>query len=281
MALPFDAGSAQALGDAFPVAQSVFFSNYGYAPVTGSENGLLVVLTGGATGSTQLAWFDRAGKLLDLVGAPGQINDAAISPDEKTIVFRRGRTLSGDLWLRNLSRGTDQRFTSAAGISGGPFWSPGGDRIVFNSSRSGVAYQLYQKAANGSGQDVLLFPNTNNDFPTQWSRDGHFIAYTHIDAKTLRDIWVFPVGDSGRVSTPDGKPIPFRFSTQDSMNRTVSSRPTANGWRLVRMPLDSTKSMCARFRRVMASGGFPLQAATSRAGAAMVRSCSLWQQTGR
>ncbi len=209
MALPFNASSAQVSGDVFPVAEGVSLtSNNTYLPATVSENGVLLFETGGAASETnQIGWYDRTGKSLGPVGTPGGVWDPAISPDEKAVVFRRLAVGSGgsDLWVRDLSRGTETRFTSDASFNFTPFWSPKGDRIVFASNRAGGNAKLYQKAASGSGQDEPLLPNSLPDRPSQWSRDGRFIVYFENDPKNKYDLWVLPTSGG----TADRKPIPF------------------------------------------------------------------------
>jgi Tol biopolymer transport system component/predicted Ser/Thr protein kinase len=207
MAQPFDAGSGQASGDALPIAEGVSFASEPYfAPVTVSENGVLLYASGGFVGSNQIVWYDRAGKLLGPVVAPGNLFSPSMSPDEKMVAFSRS---SGrfDIWLRDLARGTDRRVTSDASVNQFPVWSPKGDRIAFTSNRGGV-FNLYQRAANGSGQDELLLSNPNNKFSIQWSRDGRFLVYSEGDPKTKADIWVLPVGVPSGPGA-DRKPIPF------------------------------------------------------------------------
>ncbi len=133
MAQPFDAGRAQTSGDVFPVAEGVSFTSVGnFAPVTVSERGVLLYTSGGAiVGNNQIAWYDRAGKLLGSVGAPGGVFAPSISPDEKMIAFSRLTGQTADIWLRDLARGTDTRFTFDASASYAPIWSPKGDRIAF------------------------------------------------------------------------------------------------------------------------------------------------------
>ena len=133
MALPFDAASAQVSGDVFPVAEGVSATSDGiYVPATVSENGVLLYEAGGATGGNQIGWYDRSGKSLGPVGAPGAVLDPAISPDEKSVVFRRTSGAGCDLWVRDLSRGTETRFTSDASINARPFGRP---RATASSSR--------------------------------------------------------------------------------------------------------------------------------------------------
>jgi Tol biopolymer transport system component/predicted Ser/Thr protein kinase len=208
MAAPFDAASAQVSGDVFPVAESasVDINTGNYVPATAAGNGVLVYKTGRA-GTNQIGWYDRSGKSLGPVGAPGEVGQPSISPDEKSVAFSRSRGAGSpgfDLWVRDLSRGTETRFTSNASFNVAPFWSPQGDRIVF-ASKGGV-YNLYQKAASGSGQEELLLAEPNvNSIPTQGSRDGRFIVYVELDPKTNYDLWVLPT--EGAAS--ERKPIPF------------------------------------------------------------------------
>jgi serine/threonine protein kinase len=244
MALPFDAASAQASGDVFPVAEGVSVTSDGsYLPSSASDNGVLLYDAGGGTGGSQLGWFDRSGKSLGPAVASGAVYTPAISPDEKSIVFRRMTGTGSDLRVRDLSRGTETRFTNDPSTNALPFWSPKGDRIVFGSNRKG-ALNLYQKAASGSGQDELLLPNSLSDFGTQWSRDGRFIVYFEQDPKNKYDLWVLPA----EGAAADRKPIPFlrtefnelhgqlspdshwmAFTSDRSGRREVYVRPFPNG----------------------------------------------------
>jgi hypothetical protein len=93
MAQPFDAAHLQTTGEVYPVADGVALANANnFAPVTTSENGVLLYWAGGsgATGaSQQIVWYDRAGKFLGALTSPGIVQNPAISPDEKTIAFAK------------------------------------------------------------------------------------------------------------------------------------------------------------------------------------------------
>jgi serine/threonine protein kinase/Tol biopolymer transport system component len=209
VAQPFDVASGQIAGEVFPVAQNVSFTTVAaYAPVTVSETGVLLYEIGGpGRSNNQMLWYDRGGKLLDVIGQPGPVWEPAIAPDEKSLVFRRARESErADLWVRDLTRGIEQRFTTDASFNMVPFWSPRGDRIAFTSSRRGRG-NLYQKATSGTGQDELLLASGNPKYISQWSRDGRFIVYTEFDPKTRSDIWVLPM-DGGAAP----KAIPFLHS---------------------------------------------------------------------
>ncbi len=205
MAVPFNAASAQVSGDVFPVAEGVSLTtDTFYAPVTVSNNAVLLYVTADG-GTNQINWYDRTGKSLGPVGSPGPVLDPAISPDEKLIAFRRLTGSGSDLWVRDLSRGTETRFTTDASYNATPFWSPHGDRIVFASNRKGGTYNLYQKATTGSGHDELLLPNSLSDVAYQWSRDGRFIVFYEIDPASKKHLWVLPT----EGAAADRKPMPF------------------------------------------------------------------------
>jgi len=219
MAAPFDAASAQIAGDVFPVADGVSLATpSSYLPVSVSDNGVLFYAIGSARGeASQLGWYDRTGKSLALPGAPDRVSNPAISPDGKLIAFQRATGTGSDLWVRDLDRGAETRLTNDPSSNVAPFWSPTGDRIVFASNRAGV-YNLYEKASNGSGQEVPLRPNSVTDSPTQWSRDRRFVVFFELDPRNRRDLWVLPMeGD-----TANRKPIPFLRSEFDELHGQLS-----------------------------------------------------------
>jgi Tol biopolymer transport system component/predicted Ser/Thr protein kinase len=213
MAQPFDSASGQARGEAFPVAEDVSF-DFIFAKITVSETGVL--LYEGSVGPKQMAWYDRGGKLLEAVSAPGEVGEPTISPDGKTVVFRRGSIGVSDLWLRDLSRGGEQRITTDGSTNIAPVWSPHGDRIVFNSNREGGIFNLYQKAEAWTGQDEQLLATANNKVPTQWSRNG-LIVYQELDPKGEQDIWVLRVDGN-----KERKPVLFLRSAFNEFEGQLS-----------------------------------------------------------
>jgi hypothetical protein len=80
----------------------------------------------------------------------------AISPDGTRVAAARIDPANSDIWLTELSHASDTRFTFDPARELFPVWSPDGSRIAFSSERAG-AFDLYQHASNGSGQDELLF----------------------------------------------------------------------------------------------------------------------------
>jgi dipeptidyl aminopeptidase/acylaminoacyl peptidase len=192
--------------DASPLANGVISA-------TASANGILVYSNDGAEAANQLGWYDKTGKLLFPVSAPGAVYEPAIAHDEKSVAFRRTTNGKSDIWVHDLDRGRETRITQNSSSSA-PFWSPQNDRIVFLSAQNNVS-ELYQRLANGSGRDEPLLPGEISLWPSQWSRDGRYIVYFEVRSKNNRDIWVLPTEGNRR-------PIPFLKTEADEFMGQLS-----------------------------------------------------------
>ena len=195
MAQPFNTSSMTTQGDAIPIAEGVRHETLNLVGrFSASQNGVLAYSSGASSApvdAAQLTWFDRTGKVTGTVGLPGVIYWPAISPDGRTIALDRVAPHNGmvDIWLYDLTRGTESRFTFNAHSNSYPVWSPDGSHIAFRSPRN-----LYQKAISGSAQEeVLDQPSTEPVRITDWSRDGRYVIEQAFDPKTNFDIWVLPL----------------------------------------------------------------------------------------
>ena len=74
---------------------------YGLAAFSVSANGVLTFRSA-ADAASQFAWFDRAGRLLETVGPPGNYRMPALSPDEKRLAYMDvdGR----DIWILDMAQ---------------------------------------------------------------------------------------------------------------------------------------------------------------------------------
>jgi Tol biopolymer transport system component len=203
MTQPVDPKTMEFKGDPFPVAEHV---STGRSPTDElysiSENGILVFQQGAGPRGRQHVWKDRTGKELGPAG--GIMNGAisfALSPDGKRFVTERQGLTNPDLWITDLEHSTDSRLTTDVSVNQYPIWSPDGSKVVFESNRPGGVFNLYQRAANGTGQDELLLESKENKIPCDWSRDGRFILYM-VHTQKADDIWVLPVAG-------DKKPFPL------------------------------------------------------------------------
>jgi serine/threonine protein kinase len=186
MAQPFSAETLQLAGDVFPVATEASFSfNTGEIAVSATAGGILVYETNNDFDRSQLTWLDRSGKELGKVGSVQNEFHIALSPDGKTAATTRRGNLG--IWLYDVQRGGETRFTSSVQNSGAAVWSPDGKVIAFGAGKG-----LYVEDANGGSKEELLLENQNAKTPSDWSRDGRYLIYTETDLKGQGDIWYLP-----------------------------------------------------------------------------------------
>jgi Tol biopolymer transport system component len=211
VAQPFDTRRLEMTGDAIPVVQQVQVQGNLFRGVFSvSENGILAYQAYGGGGS-QLAWFDRNGKLLGFLGDRAPYSTPYLSPDGKrvAVIIFDPRIRTRDLWIYEIARGLRTRFTYDPADEREAAWSPDGSRIVFNSRRKGH-FDLYQKASNGAGSEELLLESNLHKYPTSWSPDGRFLLYDCFDPKTqTNDLWVLPLSVDRESRIRPGQPFPL------------------------------------------------------------------------
>jgi Tol biopolymer transport system component len=204
MAQPFDPDTHLLTGEAFPMAERVGPEGSRYVSASVSQNGTLVYAQG-SQARQHLTWFDRTGGVLATLGEapfPRQGSAAgrrvALSPDEKqvAVAMATGSPENQDIWIIDLARnGLRSRFTEDQGRDRSPIWSPDATVIAFAAERSGQS-SLRQRVVNRAAADELLLESggAGDAFPTDWSADGRFIAYTLTGSFPARsDIWVLPL----------------------------------------------------------------------------------------
>ncbi|HEU5238234.1 MAG TPA: hypothetical protein VFU37_13950, partial [Pyrinomonadaceae bacterium] len=209
LAQPFDARSLQLSGIPFPILEKVGHDpiNTDYVNFSVSDNGVLIA-DPNFNRQRQYLWVDRAGKPASSLNVIGSVGSAWLSPDQKRFVADRidNQNNSPDLWLCDVTGGNEVRFTFVPGNDQCPLWSPDGSRIVWSSNREGIG-NLYQKAASGAGEDLLLLRSEYTKFPTDWSGDGRFIIYFEVNPKTKNDVWVLPLAGNGVLTAGEPRPM--------------------------------------------------------------------------
>ena len=221
MAQRFDADKLELTGEPFPVAEDVASTpGLGRGAFSVSENGVLAYRSGGVQ-SRQPLWFDRGGKQIGSLGAPGLYFTLWLSPDERRAAVDRLDTQTGtnDIWLFDLSRGIPSRFTTHPAVDSNPLWSPDGSRIVFKSSREGVS-NLYQKVASGGGNEEVLLKSSEEKYQTTGLRTDSSLS---IKPSTRKQN-----GICGCYRCP-GTGSHCRFCERSSTNGRLNSLLTENG----------------------------------------------------
>jgi serine/threonine protein kinase len=161
-----------------------------------SQTGLLVYRTG-SNPLSQLAWFDRTGRNLGIVGEPGNLVMMGLSPDGLRVAYGRRDLSTGtqNIWVADLTRNISTRLTFESGVDADASWSPDGRQIAFASSRGGRK-SLFVIAASG-GPERLLLASTGPPLSMDaWSRDGRFILY---HASPTRELLASPLAGGGET----------------------------------------------------------------------------------
>ncbi len=131
VAQPFDAKALKTTGEPMPLAEKIGTDNVGLALFSVSRNGVLAYRTGESGG--RLLWRDRAGRELETVGDPGNYGNPVLSPSGDRLAFNLADARTGkvDVWIRDLARGVNSRFSLGPGNNIRPLWSPDGghDRV--------------------------------------------------------------------------------------------------------------------------------------------------------
>ncbi|HVZ21461.1 MAG TPA: hypothetical protein VG871_10385 [Vicinamibacterales bacterium] len=103
------------------------------------------------------------------------------SIDGKWLVFTGGRQLTAggptkyDIYKIPSEGGSEVRLTDSPGLNDGPEFSPDGNYIYFNSTRTGLM-QIWRMKTDGSEQEQVTHDELNNWFP-HISPDGKWIAF--------------------------------------------------------------------------------------------------------
>jgi len=164
----------------------------GRASFSAAGNGALAFLQG-VTPQSQLAWYDRKGNVLETLGAPADYEEPVISPDGKLLAFTQGTRNSRNIWIRDLTGGTQSRFSFDSSTSLTPVWTPDGKRIVFASDTTGNL-DLYWKASDGNGEKEPLLSSATDKSADEVSPDGRYLLYEdHSRSAAWSELWVLPL----------------------------------------------------------------------------------------
>lgn len=136
----------------------------------------------------QLAWYDRSGVQLSLLGQPqDEIRTPRLSPDGSRVAVYGMQDGGSSVWVHQSERSIKTRLTPERSINRRPIWSPKGDRIAFLSSRSG-AEDLYIKSSTATGEAKKILDQTDNMVIHDWSADGRYIVFQVQNPGSRRDL---------------------------------------------------------------------------------------------
>jgi len=189
----FDMARAEVSGDPVTIA-NLDVPEFGFGAFSISTSGLIAYRAVG-TSHSQLTWFDRSGRVISEAGAvdANALSHPEVSPDGRRIAVDRSVQGNTDVWIMEGARST--RVTFDAGVDHAAIWSPDGNRLAFDSSRTNTpGHQFFWKPSSGAGGDEQLIATIPGDKGlNDWSADGKYILYAAQDPKNAYDLWVLPL----------------------------------------------------------------------------------------
>ncbi len=203
----FDANRARINGPERRILDSVIAEPNGAAHFAVSASGVLAYIKGGTiVRQHELVWVDRQGTAVQLLDNGRAFSFPRLSPDGNRLALGSPTGANDDVWILDLTRKTLDRVTSHAGEDFEPVWNPDGSRLAMASERNddegpGLAWTI---SANFQLEGVLRTPGIGNwEYPTSWSPDGKWLAYTRDRAGSASDVELLPTS---------GAPVPVPFA---------------------------------------------------------------------
>lgn len=224
LAQRFNADRLRLFGEPASVAQNVlYFSPNLGASISVSGNGVLAYQTGFP--NAELKWYDRAGNEKGKVGPPLQHwGHVRLSRDGRRVAATVWSPDFGamSLWLFDADGRNSRRFTFPPDVDLRPVWSPDGTRLGMGTSPGGPPHLGLIDLVGGAPELFQSDSRPHMSLPTDWSRDGRFIAMDDGVGQEQHETWIADVA-SRKVTTlltnkfaqwgvafaPDGKQIAF------------------------------------------------------------------------
>jgi Tol biopolymer transport system component/predicted Ser/Thr protein kinase len=209
--------SVEPAGPASVIASGFISAASSFASV--SEDGVLVYRAALPSAADRtLTWFDRTGKALGKLGAPGLYNNVALSPDGRRAVVVQAGAQRTDLWVAEAARGVLTRFTFGLGseTNTNPVWSPDSGRIVFSR---GPRQPFVKESHGGAPEKKLLEMEGTPSIFTSWSSDGRLLMFARVEMEKSA-LWVLPI--SGKPETYIQSPF---FTSQGQFRPEQSGPP--------------------------------------------------------
>ena len=204
LAVPFDVDRLEVAGGPVPLVQGVARATFtGGANFDVSETGSLVYLGGsaGAGAARSLVWVDREGREEPLATPVLPYGTPSVSPDGTRVAVDVLGPEDQNIWIHDLSRGTETILTTDPAEDDSPLWTPDGEWVVFASDREGQE-GLFQKRADTPGDaERLMTGSEGRAFiqPMSWSADGQTLLFRESGGGTPGDIGLLSMeGDQAK-----------------------------------------------------------------------------------
>jgi serine/threonine protein kinase len=251
-----DAAKGTVAGDSLVVADLVGFQpSIFWGAFSVAENGTVVYNPNVGAALSVLTWYDRAGKELGSVGDIGVLSNPTLSPDDSrlTIDIADAKATDVNVWLNDLKRGTNSRFTFDSSEDVGGVWSRDGSLIAYRSLQANDT-NVFVKQAQGlqPAKSILSAKQnaqeTDDLAPNSWSLDnkellctlqpsagGSQLVLVSISGGKMTRFLTTKTSETNGQISPDGKWVAYASNESGDWEIYVTTYPTAAGkWQVSR-----------------------------------------------
>ena len=223
-ALPFSLDTLEATSQSFPIAEDGQFASV-------ARDGTLVYTDRPAAGTFQTVWRARTGVVLESVGQPQPtIGSPSLSPDGQRVAVTSTESGNADIWVHDLTRSTKTRLTFEDRPEVYSAWSPSGREIIYQYV--GPPHRLLRRAADGTGEAVVLLEAEIPLVRPDWSRDGRYLVYDETNPEARNDIRYIELGTDGEAGEPVmvlGSPADEQFAKLSPDGRYLAYESDESG----------------------------------------------------
>jgi Tol biopolymer transport system component len=245
--VPFSPGAGKVTGKLVVISDHISFEpSISYSAFSAGGDDTVIYSAGaGAVVLSDLVWFDRSGKELGRIGAPGVIANPSIAPDGNRVVVDIAdlKTSNVDIWIEDLSHSAGSRFTFDPAEEATAIWSHDGRTIAYryNGADAGI---LDIKNASGleAAREVYTTRPQDDILPNSWTLDDKAVLCTYEPATggsnlVLVDVASgkmnpFLAGQASRTNgmiSPDGKWVAFASNESGEWQVYVTTFPGGQG----------------------------------------------------
>ena len=238
MAVSFDPTTLQVKGPPVRVLEEAFYDPQdGLSFCAISQNGTMVYIPKATLfRGNEVVWVNRQGKT-EALGLPqGYYKHPRLSPDGRRIALTKSPQERQDVWVFELDRSTMTSVAAGPTSEFNALWTSDGKRLIFNLEET--QFEIYARAADGTGPITPLLKGTFDKTPSSLSPDGKVILFAEHTPDNGSDLWTLtladgkaevflrtPAAEEGGVFSPDGRWIAYHSSASGRTEVYVQSFP--------------------------------------------------------
>jgi Tol biopolymer transport system component len=155
-------------------------------------------------------WLVDGGRTSRITSDPARDDYPLLSPDGTVLVFRSGRTGSGDLYKKPLGREDPEELLLHSDELKSPMsWSMDGRFLMYVSTGSATGADIWVLPMQGDGQPYTFLQTEFRETYPAFSPDGGWVAYQSRVSGTI-EVYVkrfFVPGETGTLAAAEHSPV--------------------------------------------------------------------------